>query len=58
MIHAYYIVHKEFIDLYVSVRTFISNGKSVSYGTHDMDTPGCYRMHICLAIKHAYNMVI
>ena len=50
--HAQYMVYKEFIGLYVAVNTFLGNGKSVSHGTHGMDTPGCYRTYICLAMRH------
>ena len=35
----------------------LSNGKSVTYDTHGVDTPVYYRMHIFSAMRHVYNMI-
>ena len=36
----------------------ISNEKSVSHGTHGVDTPGYYPTHILSETRHTYYMVI
>ena len=55
--HPYYMVHMGFIGLYVTVCTFLSNGKIVPHGKHGVDTPGYSCKHICLEMIHVYHMV-